>query len=351
MSKQLRSDRLRLSGVKNVPGARSVQLPIHFSQNRCARRFAYCAAGFTLIELLVVIAIIAILVGLLLPAVQKVRESSNRIRCGNNLKQMGIAFLNHESTYHRFPGAGWTGKWVGEPDRGTDISQPGGWIYQILSFIEQDNLQSWGAGLPRAQLLEISNQRIGTTNPLMNCPTRRTGGPYANRQSIVYINTKGAAPWLARADYAACAGDGQMDEVEGGPGSLQQGDDPKFWRQFARSDRQFHGVIFQRSQIRIADITNGTSNTYLVGEKYLNAASYLTQDDETDDETMYVGTDNCVLRTTSSPPLQDRRGLTDGDRFGSAHVGGCNMLYCDGHVDFIAYTIDPAVHRRAGDRR
>src|SRR5262249_4060955 len=104
------------------------------------------AAGFTLIELLVVIAIIAVLIGLLLPAVQKVRESSNRIKCANNLKQMGLAALNHESTYKRFPGGGWGERWVGEPDRGTGNSQPGGWIYQLMLFIEQDNLASWGAG-------------------------------------------------------------------------------------------------------------------------------------------------------------------------------------------------------------
>jgi prepilin-type processing-associated H-X9-DG protein len=103
--------------------------------------------------------------------------------------------------------------------------------------------------------------------------------------------------------------------------------------------------------IRIADITNGTSNTYLVGEKNLNSASYLTQDDESDDETMYVGTDNCVLRTTSDPPLQDRRGLSDGYRFGSAHVGGLNMLYCDGHVEFVGYDVNAKVHLRRGDRR
>src|SRR5262249_35818591 len=111
------------------------------------------AAGFTLIELLVVIAIIAVLVGLLLPAVQRVREAANRTRCANNLKQMGLAALNHESTYKRFPGGGWGERWVGEPDRGTGNSQPGGWVYQLLSFVEQENLRSWGAGLPRDQQL------------------------------------------------------------------------------------------------------------------------------------------------------------------------------------------------------
>src|SRR5262249_14444675 len=152
----------------------------------CGGRSVRRAAGFTLIELLVVIAIIAILMGLLLPAVQRVRESANRLKCANNLKQMGIAVHHHESTYKRFPGAGWTGRWVGEPDRGTDHSQPGGWVYQLLSFIEQDNLKNWGAGLPRTQQLQANNQVVGTPSPLMNCPSRRGPGPYPNRQPVTY---------------------------------------------------------------------------------------------------------------------------------------------------------------------
>jgi prepilin-type N-terminal cleavage/methylation domain-containing protein/prepilin-type processing-associated H-X9-DG protein len=308
------------------------------------------AAGFTLIELLVVIAIIAILVGLLLPAVQKVREASNRIKCVNNLKQMGIAALNHESTYKRLPGGGWGERWVGEPDRGTGASQPGGWIYQIMMFIEQDNLRSWGAGLPRAQQLQINTQRVGMPVPIMNCPTRRTGGPYTNRQGLSYINCASPPPVLARADYAANVGDQAKDENGPGPGSLQEGDTATFWKNSRYATKEITGVVFQRSEIKIADITNGTSNTFLFGEKYLNPASYATQDDESDDEAMFIGMDNCVMRCTQVPPLQDRRGYQDGYRFGSAHVAGFNMLYCDGRVEFVNYNIDQTVYQRAGNR-
>jgi prepilin-type N-terminal cleavage/methylation domain-containing protein/prepilin-type processing-associated H-X9-DG protein len=312
--------------------------------------------AFTLIELLVVIAILIVLVGLLLPAIQSVREAANRAQCLNHLKQIGLGALNHEAAYQHFPSGGWGQDWLGEADRGNGKSQPGGWIYQLLDFIDQEKLRSWGAGLPRAELLRINAQMVGLPLSIMNCPSRRERSVVENTTTR-YLNAASLPSRIARGDYAANTGDLPNNEPLGFPSSLAQGDNPAYWQSpspywqsLTASARDFHGVIFQRSEIKITHLARGTSNTYLAGEKYLNAASYFTQSDEGDDGSMLSGMDSCVQRCTANPPVADRWGYEDALRFGSAHAAGCNFVYCDGHAAPVSYTVAEAIHRAAGNR-
>src|SRR5262245_23896057 len=127
----------------------------------------------TLAELLVVLAILGGLLSLLLPAVQAARESSRKNTCQNNVKRISLALLNHQDAQQSFPFGGWGHEWVGVPGRGSGRSQPGGWIYSLLPFLEQTDLHDLGLNLEGSAADEAYSRRLITPLAVFNCPTRR----------------------------------------------------------------------------------------------------------------------------------------------------------------------------------
>jgi len=316
--------------------------------------------GFTLVELLVVIAIIGILVTLLLPAVQAAREAARRIQCTNHLKQIGLGFVNHHSAHGFFPSGGWSLNFVGDPDRGFAEKQPGGWVYNILPYIEQQSLRDIGAGQSLADKRTALLTLVRTPLSLMNCPSRRESILYPYVLGDPFANCN-ASPEHARSDYVANGGNRWLEEIVFGNDywafflikTYADGDalDAK-WPDTAL----FDGIVSPRSQVRIAEVSDGTSKTYLVGEKYLDPDRYTNGADSGDNQTMYVGYDPDTARFTESggqpiPPQQDRAGWPDFIPYGSAHPGGCHFVLGDGSVRSINYSIDPLIHSRLGNRR
>jgi len=324
--------------------------------------------GSTMVELLVTIAIIMLLMGILLPAVQSARESGRRGQCQQNLRQVALGLLAYHDVHGRFPYGGWGHHWVGVPERGTGSRQPGGWIYSILPYIEESELHSFGSGQSREAADELYSQRLQTPLCLLVCPSRRPCSAWPIADRYAYVRTPkpfGNVALVARADYAINAGTSHVFSFSG-PADLNQGDDLEFWRN-APYPKSFTGISHLRIAASIRSVADGTSKTYLLGDKHLDAESYTTGTSPGDNESLYAG--YCTdlhrfagvienMKLSLSPyasPLNDNAMPDNGPanfiRFGSAHPAGFNMVHCDGSAHFLAIDVDPEVHFRAGHRR
>jgi len=307
--------------------------------------------AFTLVELLVVISIIGLLIALLLPAVQSARESARRLQCQNHLKQLGIAMSLHHDAIKHYPTGGWGWSWVGDPDQGTGVNQPGGWVYNLLPYVEQSQLWALGEGeqdvaKKRAQATVV----LRTTVEVFNCPSRRGSRLFPHSDAPMTNAEK--TPMAAKSDYAVNAGD--IDFGGGrGPSSIAEGIKPSYnWNDFSQAT----GISYLRSKVSINQIADGTSNTYLIGEKYVSTGASDSNSepvtDQGDDQSMYIGYDLDTYRWTELgfTPLRDSE-KNSPERFGSTHESGPHLVFADGSVRSISYQVDGEIHRRLGNRQ
>ena len=337
--------------------------------------------AFTLVELLVVIAIIGILIALLLPAIQAARESARRTQCLNQLKQLAISFHNHHDTHKHLPTGGWSWHWVGYPEFGFGREQPGGWMYNVLPYMEEGNLHDYGRGLTGAARNTATRDRVQRPFEGMTCPSRRRTNVYAIQDPTKPFIYCGPLEVCSKSDYAANAGDMISSEMGGYPTNMTE------YQQAANFDWETNyksavntlgeqkptGVVFGRSEINFRMVTDGTSKVYMVGEKYMSTDHYEDGLDFGDNEPAFSGNNTDTLRITAPhrgvrgklPLRPDQRGSSDdginggvpanpgygGELiFGSAHSAGFNMSFCDGSARMIPFDIDPELHRTYGHR-
>ncbi len=333
-------------------------------------------AAVTLVELLVVVAIVGVLVALLLPAVQAAREAARRTQCHANLRQLALACLAHESVRGHFPSGGWGGEWTGDPDRGFGPKQPGGWAFNVLPHIGEAALRDAESGLQDANAkADRAVTRLTTPVSAFTCPSRRPAAVWTLAASKKPLRVTAVPQMLTRrpaavvrGDYAANMGSGSLpgnNYLSGGsPSSITSGDamSEAAWAGYGPPP---NGLVFRRSRVRLREITDGLSATYMLGEKYVDPAAIATGLSDDDDQCLYSGHDRDVLRTGLAPPSQDRANFDPATvsgvagspnkyplpiAFGSPHPDACGMAMADGSVRAVACTIDAGAHRAAAGR-
>jgi len=258
--------------------------------------------GFTLVELLVVIAIIGVLVALLLPAVQAARESARRTQCINHLKQFALATHNYHDTYLALPTGGDNGPGAANCCNAADASiERYNWTFHVLPFMEQTPVyQLW----PN-KIGQLNKTIVGLTY----CPSRRSKKLYQG---------------FAKCDYAGSRGTAN------------------------------NGVFVQTTTgwIGLRNVTDGTSNTLMFGEKrvhraFMDNSSGCCGDNE---GAWNSGWADDVIRAATFTPAADvfdgslAAGIVD-NQFGAAHPAGMNSAYADGSVKLVSYNVDLTVFR------
>jgi prepilin-type N-terminal cleavage/methylation domain-containing protein len=344
-------------------------------------------AGFTLVELLVVIAIIGILVALLLPAIQAAREAARRSQCVNHLKQIGVGWLNYESTQKTLPGSGWSAWVVGDSDLGAGALQPGGWMFQILPFIEEQALHDLvGDGdryVVTTQQKKAALELQSTPVTVFHCPTRQTGIviPFLAEQPKWTPKNSDRLASIVCGDYAANAGDNPcgLEFQKKGQDTPENPDDDEcipmisVVRWIAPPLKGYFGALteikdwpplnaqsgvnFTGAEIKMSQLNDGTTNIYMVGEKFLDPEAYSDNvKNDGHNHSYFQGFDWDTHRWASNfensmwLPLPDTPGTNRYEMFGSAHPGVWHVVFCDGSVHAMSFDIDGTIHRRLANR-
>jgi prepilin-type N-terminal cleavage/methylation domain-containing protein len=319
--------------------------------------------AFTLVELLVSIAIVALLMGLLVPAVQTARESARRLHCSNQLKQIGLGFQRHEQSYGFFPNGG-TGyvetiAYIAPGQPAIGIDDESGWGFQILPFIEQEAVFRSAATTTAAAIAIIRNTII----PTYFCATRRQPRRFGRDQSGpslvdyvansgsqgVYVsngrNPDGAVPVNDRHNRAALKAGDRRYSTACSCGTPGMG---------SCLNRTAPNANVYSVTPKPANFTDGLSSTFGVGEKQLPTQFGYGDLYYTCDDSGFVGANCDTVMPYEKLPRPDFNTGTNGDtqasRYGSAHPSGMGVMLMDGSVRFLGYDVPAAVFYAMGSR-
>ncbi len=303
--------------------------------------------GFTLVELLVVIAIIGILVGLLLPAVQAAREAARRMQCSNNLKQLGLAALNYESSLRKFPPSFVVARPI-LPAANNNNVEAWGWTVCIMPYVEMGNMhaQLGANSYSLADVLAKRNPALLNPIPLLqqNISTFRCPSDSGD-QAAAQARHFGGGEGTKAGGYNATQRRLGLTNYVSNRGT----------RDSPQASNDTHGMYMENKSVKIGECTDGTSNTFAFGERdslYGRAGVWAgTRNPRgAGSRGFYTTTANVrpKLNATDPPYKWDQKNRGAGAGFSSLHTGGAQFVFVDGSVHFISQNVDWSVDSIAG---